>query len=215
MKLRSLVLAIAAALAPACSSSATPAPHAVGPLSNPAAFAQPGAMQVAAPAQAPGQGGAFDAADARAFHAALVFSLQQVGRADVAAQLSERDVTAALVRAYPSANPQARSALDTASETWPQLQAAWPSMSLEQKRELVYTVLAIGVGEQAAGQLVGAAASQGQGGSRRGGGGGGGGSFDVNVDYEGSNCWGSAGCTGYEADGGGTYTFEEPSIPME
>ena len=95
--------------------------------------------------------------------------------------------------------------LANARPLWTQYRSQWGTLPLQAKQEFAYYVLALAYGEQAAGQALGL---------NTGDAGGSGGGYNPSVDDMLGNvpgttdCWGSAGCTGYDA-GTGTYTFDE------
>jgi len=95
--------------------------------------------------------------------------------------------------------------LANARPLWTQYRSQWGTLPLQAKQEFAYYVLALAYGEQAAGQALGLDTGAGQQG---------GGGYNPTVDDLLGNvpgttdCWGSAGCTGYDA-GTGTYTFDE------
>lgn len=216
MKTHRILSILFAVLLAACSSSNPPA------WSAEASGAQPGAAPPVQPVAAPPSGTpafaaaavappvapavatpGFDRVDARAFAEALVFSLQQVGRPDLAQKIELEAAIALLEKTYPSASAEVRSLLDTASDRWAEVRSGWSTMSLEDRREVVSIVLTIGLGEPTARQLVGSTAPARRGAQR----GAAPSVGDINVPYEGSDCWASAGCTGHDASSG-EYTYE-------
>jgi len=159
---------------------------------------------VAAPADgdvlAQGAHGALTRDAALAFHEALVFSLRQLGAADLAAQVDVPTFLAQVAQAYPAAPPDVQTELASARAIWNRVQEAWPTLAPQQQLEIVHAVVELALGPQAATQLTGLT-SGGTGGARSGGSGGVPG-FDVNPSYEGQGCWAAAGCGGYETSGG-------------
>ena len=95
--------------------------------------------------------------------------------------------------------------LANARPLWTQYRSQWGTLPLQAKQEFAYYVLALVYGEQVAAQALGLNTEA----EQRGDGG-----YNPSVDDMLGNvpgttdCWGSAGCTGYDA-GTGTYTFDE------
>lgn len=153
---------------------------------------------------AQGQGGALTVDAVVAYIEALEFSLAQIGQPTQFPQEARMEIAQRMAQAYPSVPVETQQELAQARALWTQYARAWGTLALEQKQEFVYFVLSVYAGEEAAAQALGLNAG---GGSGAGGDGTYGESYHINPNYEGSDCWASAGCADYTPEGG--YVYEE------
>lgn len=142
--------------------------------------------------------------NAEAFLEALSFSLEQAGAEQALDEVSEEQMIGALRQYFTQGSLEEQMILSQSRAIWSETQANWPQLSLTQKRDFVYSVIVMGLGEQTALQLLGS--------HQRGGRAGSGEQSgivmpDIDSGYAGQDCWASAGCTGYDA-GSDTYSYE-------
>lgn len=153
---------------------------------------------------AEGSGGAFTRDAAEAYIEALEFTLGELGQPTTFEPGQRGQIRDALAAGFPGLPAEVQNDLANARPLWTQYRSAWNTLLPQAKQEFAYYVLALAYGEQAAAEALGLSAEEG----------GGGGDQGPSVDDMIGNvpgttdCWGSAGCTGYDA-GTGTYTFEE------
>ena len=147
-----------------------------------------------------GQFGEFTRDNALALYEATVFCLQQVGQPQMLANVSPEQAIAAYAQAYPIADAETQVALTHARQSWQQTRQQWQYLSMDQKRAFALDVLTLSFGDQTARQLLGMPAG-GTGGDSSGTAG----LPSLDQGYEGSDCWGSAGCSGYDSGSGYTY----------
>lgn len=159
-----------------------------------------------APAQdvvARGQFGVLTRDNALALYEATAFCLEQVGQPQLLEGVSADQAIQGYAQAFPAADADTQAALGSARQQWQQTRQGWDAMSLADKRAFALDVLTLSFGDQAARQMLGI------------GSGGGSGSSDLgsmpsfDEGYEGSDCWGSAGCSDYSTDSGYTYDSYE------
>lgn len=154
---------------------------------------------------AAGAGGPFTRDAAEAYVEALEFTLGEIGQPTAFDAGKRAQIQEALAAGFSGLPVEVQVDLANARPLWTEYHAAWPTLPLQAKQEFAYYILTLAYGEQAAAQALGLNVGD------AGGGGGGGDNPSVD-DLMGSvpgttDCWGSAGCTGYDA-GSGTYTFE-------
>ncbi len=158
---------------------------------------------------AQGEGGPLTVDAVMAYIEALEFSLAQIGQPTQFPREARVEIAQRLVQAYPSIPLVTQRNLSQARAVWTQYAQAWDSLALAQKQEFVFHVLAIFGGEEAAAQALGLETGGGSGGA------GGDGtyseSYHVDPNYEGSDCWASAGCADYSSDGGYVYEDYNPT----
>jgi hypothetical protein len=159
---------------------------------------------------AQGQGGALTVDAVMAYIEALEFSLAQVGQTTRFPQAARADIAQRLAQAYPSIPLVTQRNLAEARAVWTQYARAWGSLTLAQEQEFVFHVLAIYGGKEAAAQALGLNAGDGAG-SGASTDGSYGESYHIDPNYEGSDCWASAGCAGYTPEGGYVYEDYNPT----
>jgi hypothetical protein len=152
---------------------------------------------------AQGQGGAFTRDAADAYVEALEFTLAEIGQ-PTTFEVGERgQIHDALAAGFADLPVEVQVDLANARPLWTRYRSEWGTLPLQAKQEFAYYILALAYGEQAAGQALGLSAGDAEGSE----------GYNPSVDDMIGNvpgttdCWGSAGCTGYDA-GTGTYTFE-------
>lgn len=154
-------------------------------------------------ALAHGAGGALSRDAADAYIEALQFTLGEIGQPTNFDEAQRALIRDALAAGFPGLPTEVQIDLVNARPLWTQYHAQWPFLPMQSKQEFAYYILALAYGEQAAAQALGLDSGSS-----------GGGGYNPSVDdLLGSvpgttDCWGSAGCTGYDA-GSGTYTFED------
>lgn len=115
----------------------------------------PGQQRAQSEVLAQGAGGALTQDAVAAYLEALEFCLGQVGAPQQFGQQQKGEMTRLLAQGFAALPLDVQQGLAAARGTWEQYRQAWPSLSLEQKREFAYEVLAIAYGEEAAAQSVG------------------------------------------------------------
>ena len=158
---------------------------------------------------AQGPGGTLTVDAVLAYIEALEYSLAQIGQPTQFPQDARMEIARSMAQAYPSVPVATQQELAQARATWTQYAQAWGTLALEQKQEFVYFVLAIYAGEEAAAQALGLNAGGGESGAD--GDGTYGESYHINPNYEGSDCWASAGCADYTPEGGYVYEDYNPT----
>ena len=154
---------------------------------------------------AQGASGAFTRDAADAYIEALEFTLSEIGQPTTFDADQRRQIHGALAAGFADLPAEVQVDLANARPLWTQYRSAWATLPPQAKQEFAYYILALAYGEQAAAQALGPSAGD----AEESGGGG----YRPSVDdLLGSvpgttDCWGSAGCTGYDP-GTGTYTFE-------
>jgi hypothetical protein len=154
---------------------------------------------------AQGVGGAFTRDAADAYIEALEFTLGELGQPTTFDAGERRQIHGAIAAGFPDLPAEVQVDLVNARPLWTQYRSAWGTLSPQAKQEFAYYTLALAYGEQAAAQALGLSAGEAEDS--------GGGGYRPSVDdLLGSvpgttDCWSSAGCTGYDP-GTGTYTFE-------
>lgn len=147
--------------------------------------------------------------NALALFEATEFVLQQLGVQQLIENIDEQDAVAEIADAFPNASAQEQQVVSQARQYWNQAQGMWSSLSLQSKRAFAYDVLLLSLGPAAANQLLGGNPATGSTGSAsaRFNATGGADMPSLNGGYEGSGCWASAGCTGYDSSTD-TYSHE-------
>ncbi len=158
---------------------------------------------------AQGEGGALTVDAVMAYIEALEFSLAQIGQPTRFSREDRVEIAQRLVQAYPSIPLVTQRNLSQARAVWTQYAQAWDSLALAQKQEFVFHVLAIFGGEESAAQALGLNTEGGSSGAS--GDGTYGESYSINPNYEGSDCWASAGCADYSSDCGYVYEDYNPT----
>lgn len=104
---------------------------------------------------AQGMGGTLthDAMDA--YIEALEFCLTQVGSPTSFSAQDRQAITQQFASGFSGLPVDTQQALVAARNTWNQYQAAWTGLSLNDKKEFAYSVLALAYGDQAAAQALG------------------------------------------------------------
>lgn len=153
---------------------------------------------------AQGAGGTLTYDGAEAYIDALEFIYGQLGQPTTFDAEQRAQIHGALAGGFADLPVEAQTDLANARPLWTEYRAAWDALPLEARQEFAYYVLALAYGGPAAAQALGL--------DTGGGAGAGGGSSPSVDDMIGNvpgttDCWGSAGCTGYDP-GSGTYTYE-------
>ena len=139
---------------------------------------------------AQGAGGALTEDGVAAYIEALEFCLNEVGQPTRFDPQTRAQIGQALVRSFPNLAIEDQQGLAQARAIWTEYAQGWAQLPLDEKREFTYAILALAYGEQMAAQAVGYDQ----------GGGGGGEAYYPEVNAPGTtDCWASAGCTGYDA----------------
>ncbi|MCP5161248.1 MAG: hypothetical protein H7A00_06230 [Hahellaceae bacterium] len=133
------------------------------------------------------------------------FMLDQLGASQLLANVDDAQALQEMARVFPQASAEEQQTLSQARQYWTQAQTQWPRMSMTEKRAFAFDVLTLSLGSSTANQLLGGSPAAGQ--SSPGSSDSYSGMPSVDSGYEGSGCWASAGCTGYESDTG-TYNYE-------
>lgn len=142
---------------------------------------------------AQGAGGALTEDGVAAYIEALEFCLNQVGQPTQFDAQTRAQIAQAMVQSYPNLAIEDQQGLAQARAIWTEYAQGWGQLPVDEKREFAYAILALAYGEQMASQAVGY--DQGGGG----GGAGGGEAYYPEVNAPGTtDCWASAGCTGYD-----------------
>jgi len=135
----------------------------------------------------------------------LEFTLAEIGQATTFEAGERGQIHDALAAGFADLPVEVQVELANTRPLWTRYRSEWGTLPLQAKQEFAYYVLALAYGEQVAGQALGLNTEA----EQRGDGG-----YNPSVDDMLGNvpgttdCWGSAGCTGYDA-GTGTYTFDE------
>jgi hypothetical protein len=154
---------------------------------------------------AEGVGGAFTRDAADAYIEALEFTLGELGQATTFDAGERGQIHGALAAGFADLPAEVQVDLANARPLWTQYRSAWSTLAPQAKQDFAYYILALAYGEQAAAQALGLSAGD----AEESGGDG----YRPSVDdLLGSvpgttDCWSSAGCTGYDP-GTGTYTYE-------
>ena len=109
----------------------------------------------AADAIARGQGGALTEGGFDAYVEALEFCLREIGnptRLDTATRARLRQN---MIDAYPGMPAEMQRNLANSETIWAQYRQSWPTLSLDEKKEFAFGVLALAYGEEAAAQALG------------------------------------------------------------
>jgi hypothetical protein len=155
---------------------------------------------------AQGAGGTFTRDAADAYIEALEFTLAEIGQPTTFEPGERGQIHEALAAGFADLPVEAQIDLANARPLWTQFRSEWSTLPLQAKQEFAYYILTLAYGEQAAGQALGLSAGDAEEGASD--------TYRPSVDDMIGNvpgttdCWGSAGCTGYDA-GTGTYTFED------
>jgi hypothetical protein len=155
---------------------------------------------------AQGPGGAFTRDAANAYIEALEFTLSEIGQPTTFDAGQRGQIHGALAAGFPNLPAEVQVDLVNARPLWTQYRAAWGTLAPQAKQEFVHYILALAYGEQVAANALGLNTGDAEES--------GGGDYRPSVDdLLGSvpgttDCWGSAGCTGYDP-GTGTYTYED------
>jgi hypothetical protein len=153
-----------------------------------------------------GAGGAFTRDAADAYIEALEFILGEIGQPATFEAGERAQIHDAMAAGFADLPTEVQVDLANARPLWTQYRSAWDTLAPQAKQEFAYYILALAYGEQAAAQALGVSAGEA--------GGSGGDDYRPSVDdllgtVPGTtDCWGSAGCTGYDP-GTGTYTYED------
>jgi hypothetical protein len=154
---------------------------------------------------AEGAGGAFTRDAANAYLEALEFTLGEIGQPTTFDPGQREQIQGALAAGFPDLPAEVQVDLVNVRPLWTRFRAAWGTLAPQAKREFAYYILALSYGEQVAANALGLNSGD-AGESGRG-------DYKPSVDdLQGSvpgttDCWSSAGCTGYDP-GTGTYTYE-------
>lgn len=100
-----------------------------------------------------------------AYMEALEFCLEQVGNPTRFDPATRQQFRQNIINAYPGLAPEVQQNLANAEQIWTQYRQTWNSITLEQKKEFAFGVLALAYGEQAAAQALGIPQGGGSGGS--------------------------------------------------
>jgi hypothetical protein len=155
---------------------------------------------------AQGAAGAFTRDVADAYIEALEFTLSEIGQSTTFDAGQREQIQGALAAGFPDLPAEVQVDLVNVRPLWTRLRAAWGTLPSQGKQEFAYYILALAYGEQAAPNALGLNAGDAEQS--------GGGDYKPSVDdLLGSvpgttDCWSSAGCTGYDP-GTGTYTYED------
>jgi len=122
---------------------------------------------------AQGPGGNFTEQAFNAYMEALEFCLGQIGNPTEFDQATRQQFRQNMINAYASLPLETQQGLAAAEQTWMNYQQAWNTITLEQKKEFAFGVLALAYGEQAAAQALGIPQNGSAGASASGGGSGG------------------------------------------
>jgi hypothetical protein len=150
-------------------------------------------------------GGAFTRDAADAYIEALQFTLTEIGQPATFDAGQREQIHGALAAGFADLPAEVQVDLANVRLLWTQYRSTWGTLAPQARQEFAYYILALAYGEQVAAEALGLSAGQA--------GESGGGGYKLSVDdLLGSvpgttDCWGSAGCTGYDP-GTGTYTFE-------
>jgi hypothetical protein len=143
---------------------------------------------------------------ANAYVEALEFTLSEIGQPTIFNAGQREQIHGAIAAGFPSLPVEVQIDLVNARALWTQYRAAWGTLAPQAKQEFVHYILALAYGEQVAANALGLNTGDAEES--------GGGDYRPSVDdLLGSvpgttDCWGSAGCTGYDP-GTGTYTYED------
>ena len=147
-----------------------------------------------------GQFGVLTRDNALALYEATAFCLEQVGQPQLLQNVSAEQAIQGYARAFPGADAETQVALGSARQQWQHTRQHWDTLPLEQKRGFALDVLTLSFGDQTARQLLGMQSPQ------RGSTTNPGSLPSFDEGYEGSDCWGGAGCSDFSTDSG--YTFD-------
>ena len=152
-----------------------------------------------------GAGGALTRDAADAYIEALEFILGEIGQPATFGAGERAQIHAAIAAGFADLPTEVQADLASARALWTQYRSSWGTLSPQAKQEFSYYILALAYGEQVAAQALGLRAGEAEGGGDD--------DYRPSVDdllgtVPGTtDCWGSAGCTGYDP-GTGTYTYE-------
>jgi len=147
-----------------------------------------------------GQHGVLTRDNALALYEATAFCLEQVGQPQLLQGTSAEQAIQGYANAFPGADADTQAALASARQQWRETRQNWDALPIQQKRAFALDVLTLSFGDHTARQLLGIQSRN---------------SNDMHglpsfdEGYEGSDCWGSAGCSDYSSDGGYTYDSYE------
>jgi hypothetical protein len=153
-----------------------------------------------------GAGGALTRDAADAYIEALEFILGEVGQPATFEAGERAQIHGAIAAGFADLPTEVQVDLANARPLWTQYRSAWATLSPQEKQEFAYYILALAYGEQVAAQALGLPGGEAEGS----------GSDDYRPSVDDllgtvpgtTDCWGSAGCTGYDP-GTGTYTYED------
>lgn len=90
-----------------------------------------------------------------AYYEALVFCLGEIGQPSDFSDARKQQMLQLMVSGFPTFPAETQQALANARISWTQYHAAWPTLSIDQKKAFAFDVLSLAYGDAAAAQALG------------------------------------------------------------